>query len=195
MKTLLLLLLLAPTLAVAAPADAAGPSTSVAPTAPKEPAERRFHVGGGAYAGAASVDGRAVPFYEWRTETGVHLGRGVSVGIAHMIGFGGDSDGVVGFVHGTPFVELGGFVGTRVQPYGRAGILLRGHGDTPEREVLLEAAPYVGGGARVFPTRAWSVGLEVGAHVVVTDALTLGGEQLPRWAVPATATLSTAVHF
>ncbi len=184
------LVLLAPALALADE----GAADSAAP-APREPAERRVRIGGRVLAGAAVVDGEAVPLYEWRTETGVRLGRGVSIGIMNTAGFNAGAEGTVAFVHGTPFVEVSRFVGARVEPYGRAGVLLRGHADTPERDLLLEAAPYLGGGARVYPTRGFSVGLEASAHLVVTDELTLGGVRLARGVVPVSAALSTAVHF
>ncbi len=162
----------------------------------REPAERRFLLGAVVVGGAAGVDDVVTPLVGWGLEFGARVTPHLRLGVARIAVAAGGSfpdDGTT-FLHvnGTPYAELSTTLGARVEPYGRAGVLLRG---TDEGESPLEIAPYLGGGARFYASRLVAIGLEVGANLVVSDELTLAARPLPRWSVPGTVGLSTTFHF
>lgn len=177
----------------AAPEEAARPR--------REPRDRRFHVGGSAGGFAADVDGEVTPFLLWGVEAGVRVTPNLTFGVARISGSAGaaTSDEGVGDVffqlHGTPYAEVSGWAGTRLEPFGRVGTLIRGKAQNSSVAGWFDAAPYLGAGVRYYPTRAFSLGLEAGVNLVVTEELTLGGEPLPRWSLPGSLAASTTFHF
>jgi hypothetical protein len=182
----------------AAPVEKAAPPEPEAPRVPRAPADRKFHLGAGVVAGAATVGDQTTPFYLWGVDVGWRFGDHVGAGLAHLAVMGGvDSEGdATAMFNGTPYLELAGFTTRRFQPYSRVGLLVQAHtGSYWRPDGWFEAAPYVGGGARVFVTPSFAVGLEVGAHLVVTEELTLGNARLSRWSLPGTVGLSTTFNF
>ncbi|MES2644131.1 MAG: hypothetical protein V4850_31890 [Myxococcota bacterium] len=173
----------------------AAPAEAEALRVPRAPADRKFHLGAGVVAGAATVEDRTTAFYLWGVEVGGRLGDHVGVGMAHLSVNGGfGSGGATVLFAGTPYLEVAGFVAPRVQPYSRVGLLVQTQ-TSSRAQSWFEAAPYLGGGARVFVTPSLAVGLEVGAHLVVTEELTLGNARLSRWSLPGTVGLSTTFNF
>lgn len=176
------------------------PPVATKPPAPRGPGDRAFHVGIGVTGGGATTSaGTVEPFFLWGAELGWRVAPRLKVGVARMsVGIGGSSgeaSTVSVFVHGTPCVEVSGFVGERLEPFGRAGVLVRGKDSSSRDAGWFEAAPYLGGGARLYVTPAVALGLEVGVNLVVTEGLTLGTSPLPRWSVPGSFGATTTFHF
>ncbi|MFN7144563.1 MAG: hypothetical protein ACK4YP_12365 [Myxococcota bacterium] len=164
------------------------------------PSDRDVHVGIGVTGGGAPTSaGTVEPFFVWGAELGWRVAPRLKVGLARMsFGFGGSSSDpstVAAFVRGTPHVEVSGFAGERLEPFGRAGVLVRGKTESSRDAGWFEAAPYLGGGARLHVTPAIAFGLEVGVNLVVTEGLTLGSAALPRWSVPGSFGATTTFHF
>lgn len=183
-------------------AEGAPPTPPVEKTArvPRGPSDRNVHVGVGVTGGGATTpSGTVEPFFLWGAELGWRVAPRLKVGVARMsIGAGGsssDASTVSVFVHGTPCLEVAGFVGERLEPFGRAGVLVKGKSESSRDAGWFEAAPYLGGGARLYVTPAVALGLEVGVNLVVTDGLTLGSTPLPRWSVPGSFGATTTFHF
>ncbi|MFN7144453.1 MAG: hypothetical protein ACK4YP_11795, partial [Myxococcota bacterium] len=177
------------------------PPVEAAPTVrrPREPADRRFHLGTGVVLGAMPEAGDRETLMLFGFETGARVTRHVSFGVARasLLDFEYASDGAgVLRLNGTPYAQLSGWMGDRVEPFGRLGVAVRGVEVRDEpTDPWFEAAPYAGGGLRYFPTRYLGIGFEAGVNVVATDTFTLYGDPLPRWSALPTTSVTTTLTF
>src|SRR5690606_9986892 len=121
----------------------------------------------------------------------------VSLGVSHL-SFGLGFSSIESFVfslQGTPTLELGAFVDRHVQVYAQLGVALQGRSQTAFREGYFQVAPFVGAGARFFAIEWLSISLEIGLHVVATDAFIMGSTSLPQGAVAGSGALGVSWHF
>lgn len=123
--------------------------------------------------------------------------RMVSVGVTRLaVGAGFSSlEGAIFSLEMTPMVELFGFPDPRVQVYGQLGLAVQGRTQTSFREEILQLAPFLGGGVRFWIADWFSLGLELGLHLVLTDAYRMGSAVLPQWSLPGTLGSSVAFHI
>lgn len=184
------------------PAETVGaaPAGSVATvTRRREPDDRHFHFGTNMIFGALpeQVDRDLLMLVGF--ETGGRITRNFSFGVtrASFLDLAYESDGAgVLRLNGTPYAQVSGWLGERVEPFGRVGVAIRGVEARDEKtDPWFEAAPYAGGGLRYYPARYLGVGFELGANVVASDTFTLYGEALPRWTVLPTTSVTTTLTF
>ncbi len=160
-----------------------------------------LHFGLAGYLGLqveSSASGSNVrPFGSFGFSLSGTLNRMLSVGVTRVmlnLVFSSIEGAIVG-VEGTPFVELFGFLDPRVQVYGQLGLALQGRSQTSLSEEFVQVAPLLGGGLRFWAANSFSIGVELAAHVVLTDAYFTMGATLPQFSIPATIGLSAEWHI
>jgi hypothetical protein len=196
-----------PSAVLAAPAAPAVREPPVAPPASRvrvQPLDDRpfavrrpLHLGLAIGGGAAPVDDRAEGFFDFGLGLSYQVDPHVAIGVTQFsIGLGFSSvESFLFALHMTPFVELSGFLDRHVQAYARVGLLVEGRSETALSEGWFQTAPYAGGGVRFWITDWFSLGIEIGVHLVVTNELLLGSVRLPQWSVPGTASVTMDFHI
>lgn len=180
---------LAPVVEEAAPAETPAPVRTW-----RDPQDRPFHFGVAVTGGAAALDELA-PFVAFGLETGWRVTPHFAFGVTGIsVSGGGSTSGgkPVVQVNGTPYAELSGWVGSRVEPFGRAGVMIRGNNAD---DGGFGAAPTLGGGARFYANRMIALGLEADARLVVTEGFQINEARLPLGSVLGTVGFSTTFHF
>lgn len=162
---------------------------------------RPVHFGASGILGITSTPAgsgvNVAPFGAYGINLGFTVDRMVTLGISRLSVGGGFSsvESTILTFQGTPTLELFGFVDPRIQVYGQIGVALQGRysgffGGS------FQAAAYIGGGARFWVLDWFSIGVEVGLHLVLTDFFTqMGGVEIPRWSMFGTLGLSAEFHF
>lgn len=178
----------------------AAPVGSVATvTRRREPDDRRFHFGTNMIFGALPESSERDLLMLVGFETGARITRNFGFGVTRAsfldLGYASDGAGVLR-LNGTPYAQLSGWLGERVEPFGRVGVAIRGVEARDEKtDPWFEAAPYAGGGLRYYPARYLGVGFELGANVVASETFTLYGDAMPRWTVLPTTAVTTTLTF
>lgn len=184
-----------PTLELIAPEsdgspDAEEPSPSFAVRHP-------FRLNFGALVGAASTPVGTRGYWHLGMDLVGTVHPNLAVGVTRIsLGFGASSiDGFIFSLQGTPTLELFGFVDPHVQVFAQLGVALQGRAQTASREGFVQVAPYLGGGTRIFPNDWFSIGVEIGLHLIATDSFLMGDVALPQGSLAGSAGLSANWHF
>ncbi len=189
-----------PTRSLIAPEEAAPPAETE--TTPPESHEsnlalaRPFHLGASIIAGASSIDGEVSAFGYYGLDMSYTIDRHVTLGIGRL-SIGGGFSSVESFILGvqaTPYVEVFAFPDPRLQVYGQVGIALQGR-TSAINAGYFQSAAFLGAGLRWWPLDWMSVGLEIGVHLVMTDAFLMWTTPLPQLSVVGTVGLGVQFHF
>lgn len=187
---------------IAAPAPAPPPGEVSAPAVPlAEPLDlasrRPFRLGLGLLGGAAStatgVEGYGYFGVDLMGTVHPHLAVGVT-----RLSLGPGFSNIESFIfslQGTPTLEAFVFVDPRVQLYAQVGVALQGRAQTNAREGHFQAAAFVGAGARFWLTDWLTIGVEIGLHVVATDAFVMGNVALPQGSIAGSGGVSLGFSF
>ena len=197
--------LVAPAATPTPPAPVAGPPPLAAPpiATGEKPAPanlalaRPFQLGLGILGGAASTASGVQGYWYLGMDILGTIAPGVRLGVTRLsVGLGfSNVESFIFSLQGTPTLELFAFVDPRVQVYGQVGVALQGRAQTAVREGLFQVAGFLGGGVRFWLTDWFTLGAQIGLHVVATDAFLMGDVALPQGSVAGSAGLTVGFHI
>lgn len=177
------------------------PAEELAPVpeapAPSFAVQNPFRLSLGILAGAASTPSGVAGYWYLGLDLMGAVHPNIAIGITRL-SFGLGFSSVESFVfslQGTPTLEVSAFVDPHVQVYGQVGVALQGRAQTAFREGYFQVAPFVGGGVRFWANEWITIGLEIGLHVVATDAFLMGDVALPQGSVAGSGALNVGFHF
>lgn len=193
----------APPTVIEAAAPEAAPEEHAPEEDPRNRALRRpFYAGVGAFGGIAgshvdlsssSVEAGTQGFFLIGGQLSFTIDPAIALGVTDLTFMVGDLGGETwGYVGLTPMVELFTFVDSRVQLYGQAGPSIELAWGSP---IDAGVAVSLRGGARFWVGETFTLGVEAGVHLVLTDYFGVGSTVLPQWSLPGTLGINLGWHL